>query len=416
MWLPFPDDDRSNLSILASGHRRDVDVEDQLRGPRFDLDMRPGDALFIPPLFPHLVRNFEGGSIAYGVNIISQASGKMMEEVRQLSPYDRAVFACHYLPADYPDEEWAANYSEETTEKALESCLQRVASVKPGLQETLRREAALKGREATVVTPTTPAVAREKPPAQPFAATRIGGVTSLADMAKVAAAVARAAPPPEPPKARLPPHYEKRRSSDDDKKAKADDKKKKRSRSRSRGRRRRKSPSRSRSSSSSRSRSRSPKKRRAARSKSSSRSRSRSPKKRRRRRSRSRSRRKGRSRSPKRRKNRYDTALPSSSRSPPPRQRSRSRSRGRRRRSRSPKPKARYGSRQSRSPPPPPPARSRYDTALPKRRGGHELPARPHRYAHAPGAARTPSRSPPPTKPTLSLAEQAKMAARDASR
>ena len=403
------------------------------------MDMRPGDALFIPPLFPHLVRNFEGGSIAYGVNIISQASSKMMEEVRQLSPYDRAVFACHYLPADYPDEEWAANYSEETTEKALESCLQRVASVKPGLQETLRREAALKGREATVVTPTTPAVARPppaKPPAQPFAATRIGGVTSRADMAKVAAAVARAAPPPEPPKARLPPHYQKRRSrsrspkrsSSDDKKADTKkDAKKKRSRSRSRGRRRRKSPSRS-PSSSSRSRSRSPKKRRAARSKSSSRSRSRSPKKRRRRRSRSRSRRKGRSRSPKRRKNRYDTALPSSSRSPPPRRsdRSRSRSRGRRRRSRSPKPKARYGSRQSRSPPPPahhygpappppPPARSRYDTALPKRRG-HELPARPHRYAHAPGAARTPSRSPPPTKPTLSLAEQAKAAARDASR
>mmetsp|Transcript_15556 Transcript_15556/g.40942 ORF Transcript_15556/g.40942 Transcript_15556/m.40942 type:complete len:973 (-) Transcript_15556:15-2933(-) len=329
VWLPFLDDDRSNLSILASGHRRDVDVEDQLRGPRFDLDMRPGDALFIPPLFPHLVRNFEGGSIAYGVNIISQASGKMMEQVRDMSPYDRAVFACHYLPADYPDEEWAANYSEDATEKALSDCLQRVASVKPGLQETLRREAALKGREATVVTPTTPAVAREKPPAQPFAATRIGGVTSLADMAKVAAAVARAAPPPEPPKARLPPHYQKRRSrSPDDKKAKADDKKKKRSRSR--GRRRRKSPSRSCSSSSSRSRSRSPKKRRAARSPSSSRSRS--PKKRRRRRSRSRSRRKGRSRSPKRRKNRYDTALPSSSRSPPPRQRSRSRSRGRRRR------------------------------------------------------------------------------------
>jgi len=386
--------------------------------------MRPGDALFIPPLFPHLVRNFEGGSIAYGVNIISQASSKMMEQVRQLSPYDRAVFACHYLPADYPDDEWAANYSEDTTEKALSDCLQRVASSKPGLQETLRREAALKGREATVVTPTTPR--EEKPPSQPFAATRIGGVTSLADMAKVAAAVARAAPPPEPPKARLPPHYEKRRSSDDDKK-------KKRSRSRSRGRRRRKAPSRSRSASSSRSRSRSPKrKRRAARSpsSSSSRSRSRSPKKRRRRRSRSRSRRKGRSRSPKRRKNRYDTALPSSSRSPPPRRsdrsRSRSRSRGRRRRSRSPKPKARYGSRQSRSPPPPanhygpappppPPARSRYDTALPKRRG-HELPARPHRYAHAPGAARTPSRSPPPSKPTLSLAEQAKAAARDASR
>ena len=43
----------------------------------------------------------------------------------------------------------------------------------------------------------TPDVART----QPFAATRIGGVTSLADMAKVAAAVARAAPPPE--KARL---------------------------------------------------------------------------------------------------------------------------------------------------------------------------------------------------------------------
>ena len=33
----------------------------------------------IPPLFPHLV-NFEGGSIAHGVNIISQASGRMMEE------------------------------------------------------------------------------------------------------------------------------------------------------------------------------------------------------------------------------------------------------------------------------------------------------------------------------------------------
>ena len=93
VWLPFPDDDRSNLSILASGHRRDVDVEHELRGPRFDLDMRPGDALFIPPLFPHLVRNYEGGSIAYGVNIISQASGRMMEQVRQLSPYDRAVFA-----------------------------------------------------------------------------------------------------------------------------------------------------------------------------------------------------------------------------------------------------------------------------------------------------------------------------------
>ena len=100
--------------------------------------MRPGDALFIPPLFPHLVRNFEGGSIAYGVNIISQASSKMMEQVRHLSPYDRAVFACHYLPADYPDDEWAANYSEETTEKALSDCLQRVASAKPGLAETLR--------------------------------------------------------------------------------------------------------------------------------------------------------------------------------------------------------------------------------------------------------------------------------------
>jgi hypothetical protein len=396
VWRPFPDEDRSNLSILASGHRRDVDVEHELRGPRYDLDMRPGDALFIPPLFPHLVRNYEGGSVAYGVNIISQASSSRMAEVRSLSPYDRAVFACHYLPADYPDEEWAAHYSEESTEKALDAVLQRVSTAKPGLAETLRREATLKGREATVVTPD---VART----QPFAATRIGGATSLADMAKVAAAVARAAPPP-PEKTRLPPHYAKRRASDDDKKK----------RSRSRGRRRRKSPSRS-SSSSSRSRSRSPKKRRTTRSKSSSRSRSRSPKKRRRRRSRSRSRRKG------RRKNRYDTALPSSSRSPPPRQRSRSRSRGRRRRSRSPKPQARYGSRQSRSPPPPAghygpaPPPSRYDTALPKRRG-HELPARPHRYAHAPGAARTPSRSPPPTKPTLSLAEQAKAAARDASR
>ena len=106
-----------------------------------------------------------------------------------MSPYDRAVFACHYLPADYPDDEWAANYSEDKTEKAFSDCLQRVASSKPGLAETLRREATLKGREATVVTPD---VART----QPFAATRIGGVTSLADMAKVAAAVARAAPPP----------------------------------------------------------------------------------------------------------------------------------------------------------------------------------------------------------------------------
>ena len=58
VWRPF----RTRIdptSILASGHRRDL-VEHELRGPRYDLDMKPGDALFIPPLFPHLVRNLSG--------------------------------------------------------------------------------------------------------------------------------------------------------------------------------------------------------------------------------------------------------------------------------------------------------------------------------------------------------------------
>ena len=493
VWPPFAvgQNGRMNLSVLASGHRRDIDCEALLGGKRYDLEMRPGDALFIPPLFPHLVRNHEGGSIAYGVNILAQASGRMIERLRDspyLSTFDKAVFACHYLPAVPPNEAWAATYSEEATARALDRCLQRVKRAAPGLAEASRREAALCGREATVVTPTTPAVVPRRPgpaprpgpkidmvprqarrkrlappkagpaaraapapaskaspvvravaapasppraapaPAPAPAATfggRVGGATSLADMAKIAAAVARVRPPPAPAPAPAPP---KRRRSRSGSRKRASSK---RSRSPKRGRRRR-----------SRSRSRSRSRRKPRKSSGS------------------------RSRSPRRKtSNPYDTVLP------PPRRRdaSRSRSRGRRRRSASreddwrknlgrqnraagplPRPGARaapklmapaaVARRQAQGhygPAPPatvaPPARGRYDDAppVPPRKthltalhGLHGKPEKPHRYAHnaaadvaRPGEGGRPPRRPASTPaPRLSLAEQAMAAARDASR
>ncbi|KAK7253794.1 hypothetical protein SO694_00002667 [Aureococcus anophagefferens] len=78
VWAPSD----ANLATLADGYVEDRDVEADLGGDRWTIDAEAGDAVFIPPGCPHVVRNVRGGSVAWGLNVVAPASHALIEAIR----------------------------------------------------------------------------------------------------------------------------------------------------------------------------------------------------------------------------------------------------------------------------------------------------------------------------------------------
>ena len=100
----------TNLRLLSDGFLDDANVAAGLRGARRTFRARAGDCLFIPPGWPHFVENEQGGSVAWGVNLITPASRGFLSLLRDSPPRAlelplraRAVLAAHYLPSDMSD-------------------------------------------------------------------------------------------------------------------------------------------------------------------------------------------------------------------------------------------------------------------------------------------------------------------------
>ncbi|KAH8069237.1 hypothetical protein JL721_6056 [Aureococcus anophagefferens] len=96
VWAPSD----ANLATLADGYVEDRDVEADLGGDRWTIDAEAGDAVFIPPGCPHVVRNVRGGSVAWGLNVVAPASHALIEAIRDgnLTDEQKKVLAHHYFP------------------------------------------------------------------------------------------------------------------------------------------------------------------------------------------------------------------------------------------------------------------------------------------------------------------------------
>ena len=128
VWAPSD----ANLATLADGYVEDRDVEADLGGDRWTIDAEAGDAVFIPPGCPHVVRNVRGGSVAWGLNVVSPASHALIEAIRDgnLTDEQKKVFAHHYFPVVPPDDGHLGK-SDQDTRVAFAWLTQRTAKARP---------------------------------------------------------------------------------------------------------------------------------------------------------------------------------------------------------------------------------------------------------------------------------------------
>ncbi|KAH8094141.1 hypothetical protein JL720_4131 [Aureococcus anophagefferens] len=128
VWAPSD----ANLATLADGYVEDRDVEADLGGDRWTIDAEAGDAVFIPPGCPHVVRNVRGGSVAWGLNVVAPASHALIEAIRDgnLTDEQKKVFAHHYFPVVPPDDGHLGK-SDQDTRVAFAWLTQRTARARP---------------------------------------------------------------------------------------------------------------------------------------------------------------------------------------------------------------------------------------------------------------------------------------------